>query len=201
MPKIVDHNQRREELAQAAWRVIKQGGIEAATVRKVAEEAGMSLGSLRHYFETQSELIAFSMDLVSNRVTKRIRQTPLTGNIRTDCIMLAAQVLPLDEERRIEGEVWLAMTAKSLADPSLRILFLEVHDSLLRLFEQIVCRCWGQPYNRPLSPVAAAEARALHALIDGLAVHLLFELEGLSPETAMALVERQLDRIIGMGDQ
>ena len=38
MPKIVDHAERRSEIAAAVWRVIGAGGIGAATVRAVAAE-------------------------------------------------------------------------------------------------------------------------------------------------------------------
>jgi AcrR family transcriptional regulator len=57
MPKLVDHEQRRRELGEAVWRVIRRDGVEAASVRKVAQEAGWSAGALRHYFSTQSELL------------------------------------------------------------------------------------------------------------------------------------------------
>ena len=88
MPKIVDHEARRKELAEAAWRVIRREGLEGASVRNVAKEAGMSLGSLRHYFATQSELLAFSMRMVGERVKERIKKTGNDGRyprrFRTD---------------------------------------------------------------------------------------------------------------------
>ena len=43
MPKIVDHDQRRIELVDATWRIIARLGIESATMREIALEAGLSL--------------------------------------------------------------------------------------------------------------------------------------------------------------
>ena len=66
MPKQVDHEKRRRQIAEATWRLISTEGIEQATVRKIAQEAGLSLGALRHYFATQDELLRFSMELSRN---------------------------------------------------------------------------------------------------------------------------------------
>ena len=44
MPKVVDHAVRRAELVDAAWRVIAEEGLEAATMRRIAEAAGCTTG-------------------------------------------------------------------------------------------------------------------------------------------------------------
>jgi AcrR family transcriptional regulator len=48
MPKIVDHDKQRVLVAEAAWRIIRKNGMEQASVRNIAEEAGISVGSMRH---------------------------------------------------------------------------------------------------------------------------------------------------------
>ena len=64
MPRVVDPVERRRFLAQAVWRVVRREGLERASVREVAREAGVSMGSLRHYFSSQSELLIFAMRMV-----------------------------------------------------------------------------------------------------------------------------------------
>jgi AcrR family transcriptional regulator len=54
MPKLIDHEVRRLELVEAAWRVILRDGAGRVSVRAVAAEAGVSAGSLRHLFPTQA---------------------------------------------------------------------------------------------------------------------------------------------------
>lgn len=54
MPKVVDHERRREDLARAVWAVVARAGVDGATVRAVATEAGWSIGALRYYFATQA---------------------------------------------------------------------------------------------------------------------------------------------------
>src|ERR687886_364195 len=57
MPKRVDHQQRRRELADAVWRVVAREGLDGTSLQLVADQAGWSIGSLRHYFASKAELL------------------------------------------------------------------------------------------------------------------------------------------------
>lgn len=194
MPKIVNHDQRREQLAEAAWRVIRREGLEGVSVRSVAEEAGMSLGSLRHYFMTQSELLEFSMRLVSERVNKRIENMAYSGNPRQDIEAIIGELVPLDEERLAECEVWLAFVGSALAHPGLRELSKEVHESLYAGFRRIVDSLIRLGMARPEID-AHLETMRFHALVDGLVVHGVTRKQTVSPEDIRQVIVYHLDRI------
>ncbi|MEF3311805.1 TetR/AcrR family transcriptional regulator [Paenibacillus sp. GYB004] len=170
MPKIVDHDKRRVLLAEAAWRVIRRVGIDGVSVRNVAEEAGMSLGSLRHYFTTQSELLAFSMRLVSDRVYERITTTSWSGDPRQDMENIIAELVPLDDERLAECEVWMAFAGKAVADPALKSLNREIYDSLRNLFRMFIATLAEKGMMKP-GVNEELEAEKLFAIVDGLVVH------------------------------
>ena len=55
MPKIVDHERRRAEIVQTTWRVIARRGLDGATLREVAAEAGYANGALKPYFPAKSD--------------------------------------------------------------------------------------------------------------------------------------------------
>ncbi len=110
---------RREEIADAVLQVIRRDGIGAASVRTVADEAGLSTGSLRHFFGTQSELLLFAMELVTRRVHERIAAIEFTGDLRADARLLAEQFVPLDADRRGEMDVWQAFVVAARTDPAL----------------------------------------------------------------------------------
>ncbi|MFM1654813.1 TetR/AcrR family transcriptional regulator [Brevibacillus sp. B_LB10_24] len=187
MPKIVDHEKQREKLAQAAWRVIRRDGMERASVRNIAAEAGLSVGSMRHYFSTQSELLAFSMKLVSDKVKERVRNISLTGRLVEDILSLLYELLPLDEERSAEMEVWVAFTAKALADPALQSLSREVSEDMRRgILKLIQSLIRHEPACSGLNP--ELEAERLYALIDGLAIHGVMQPERLTPEWIRSVV-------------
>lgn len=116
MPKIVDHATRREEIAEALWRVVRRDGIRAASVRTVAAEAGWSAGAVRYYFPDQDGLLSFAMDLVSRRVTERIGAIEAKGSVPAIVLRYLDEVLPLDAERRAEFDIWLAFMAQAQAE-------------------------------------------------------------------------------------
>ncbi|MGA7204891.1 MAG: TetR/AcrR family transcriptional regulator [Specibacter sp.] len=116
MPKIVDHDQRRLELVDATWRIIARHGIEGATMREIATEAGFANGALKPYFPTKDELITFAFGHVFNRTNQRIAKMSegLAGlaALRAFCL----EVLPLDEDRINEARIVIPFWQKALTD-------------------------------------------------------------------------------------
>ncbi|MFF7788433.1 TetR family transcriptional regulator C-terminal domain-containing protein [Streptomyces sp. NPDC007991] len=165
MPKVVDPRLRRRELAEAVWRVVRRDGLEHASVRNVAREAGLSMGSLRHYFATQSQLMTFALRMVIVGITQRIAALAPGGDPSDRAARVLAELLPLDDQRRAENEVWLAFTARAMTDPELRALRDEGYDAL-----RAVCRGLVTELIDPARD-PDREAARLHALLDGLAVH------------------------------
>jgi hypothetical protein len=104
------------------------------------------------------------------------------------------ELLPLDDERRAENEVWLAFTARALIDPQLRAQHNEVHDALHQAcgsaLETLAAQ--GPAYA---SPATALQAERLHALIDGLAVHTALRPELMPPERIVAVLRLHLDAL------
>jgi AcrR family transcriptional regulator len=195
MPKIVNHDSRRIQLAEAAWRIIRSKGIDEVSVRNVAEEAGMSLGSLRHYFATHSELLAFSMRLVSDRVESRLRSMEWDGGPRQAMEAIIAELVPLDDDRLAECQVWFAFAGKAIADPSLGAMLREVHDSLHALFRQLTDDLIRLDLTKP-GIDAELEAKRMHAMVDGLVVHGVTCPERLTGERIKEVVSYHLDRIL-----
>lgn len=192
MPKIVDHEQRRRELAEAVWRVIRRYGIDGASVRTVAQEAGWSAGALRHYFRSQSELLDFAIDLAAERIRQRVGALELADDPRRAVEQLLSELLPLDDERRAENEVWLAFTARALIDPQLRVRHAEIDDEL-RAASQRAVGMLGLAAGRE----RALEAERLHALLDGLALHGAMRPERLTRRRIVAVLRRHLDELEG----
>lgn len=190
MPKSVDHEQRRRELAEAVWRVIRRTGVDGASVRAVAHEAGWSAGALRHYFRTQSELLDFAIELAAERIRRRISALELADDPRRAVEQLLSELLPLDDERRAENEVWLAFTARALIDPELRARHAEI-DAALRAAALRAVEMLGLPAGRE----RALEAERLHALLDGLALHAAMRPKRMPPRRIIAVLRRHLDEL------
>lgn len=159
MPKVVDHEQRRRELAGAVWRVIVRDGVADISIRSVAAESGWSSGALRHYFATRAELLAFACEQVIAQVTARV-QKPATS-VRE----VLLETMPVDGLRHTEASIAFSFLALGLGDPALARVQRLHFTSMYELCGQLV---------RHLDPDADdGAARRLHAVIDGLTVHVL----------------------------
>src|ERR1700678_312134 len=72
MPKIVNWDERRDEILSATWRVIARDGIAKATIRAIAREAHCSPGILAHYFGDKADILGAALVLSHRRVTARM---------------------------------------------------------------------------------------------------------------------------------
>ncbi|MFF0339766.1 TetR/AcrR family transcriptional regulator [Kribbella sp. NPDC004875] len=191
MPKIVDHAARREEIAEALWRVVRRDGIRAASVRTIAAEAGWSAGAVRYYFPDQEGLLSFAMDLVSRRVSDRVGAIEPKGSATTIALRYLEEALPLDAERRAEFDVWLAFMAQARAETGAGTLQEHVdtvHNGLRRLCESLLHSLAEAGALRDGLDLRR-ETEHLHALIDGLALH-----AAIQPDRSTAPRIRQLLR-------
>ena len=116
MPKIVDHDQRRLELVDATWRIIARHGIEGATMRDIALEAGFSNGALKPYFPTKDDLLTFAFRHVFNRTNNRIALTTFNLTGLSAIRALGMEVLPTDEEKVSEARVVIPFWQKAVTD-------------------------------------------------------------------------------------
>ena len=131
MPKVVDPEERREMIADAVFDLIVAGGVEQASLRNVAEQAGLNIGSVRHYVDGHQGMLIDAVRVMSERVEARIKAcveaffgsgesagggAEAWGSLAVDIL---EQLLPLTPETRREVAVWLAFTERSRTDPEL----------------------------------------------------------------------------------
>lgn len=198
MVKRPDPEQRREEIADAVLRVIRRDGVGAASVRTVADEAGMSTGSLRHFFGTQSELLLFAMELVTRRVYDRIAGIEFSGDLRADVQVLTEQFVPLDDDRRGEMDVWQTFVVAARTEPALA----EVRDRTDReMYRGFLRSTTALKEAGLLGPGASAEVEAmrLHALVDGLAAHGVNHPHRMSADRIRAVLDAHFASLLTAG--
>ncbi|WP_432533989.1 TetR/AcrR family transcriptional regulator [Kineococcus arenarius] len=194
MPKLIDHAAREVQIAEAAWRVAVRDGVRAVSVRSVAAEAGLATASLRRAFPTQNALLAYCLELAGRRVRERTAAAAAGLAPREAARAVLRQLLPLDAERRLEMEVFLLIGALALTDADLRPGYDAAHAELavgcrgiVRALEQV-----GQA-RAGLDP--DLEAARLHALVDGLALHLLRLPDGEDTAWAEGVLDAHLDSL------
>lgn len=174
VPKRIDHRAREREVAEAAWKVVARDGVGQLSVRNVAEQAGLATASLRRAFPTQDALRAYCLELVRERTQARVDAVDQSLPVPEFVEACLLQLLPLDDDRRLEMEVFIAIGVLALTDSALRDPYGKVHDelalgctSLLRMIAH------DGPHGDVSGGEIDIESKRLHALVDGLALHLV----------------------------
>ena len=128
MPKRVDHEERRRQIADALLRTAATRGLHATGMREVAAEAGVSLRLVQYYFGTKEELLLAAMQHLAaqfgERGMARIGRLKESEGAVRPCDVIAAiltEALPADDERRTFTVLYTAYFALSLTDPALAI--------------------------------------------------------------------------------
>ena len=128
MPKRVDHEERRRQIADALLRTAATRGLHATGMREVAAEAGVSLRLVQYYFGTKEELMLAAMQHLAARFSeramariKRLKETEGPVSPRDVIAAILTEGLPADDERRTFTVLYTAYFALSLTDPALAI--------------------------------------------------------------------------------
>ena len=140
MPKIVDHERRRDEIALIACRVVARYGFEQATIVRIARATGCTTGMIAHYFETKQDIIVAALRLILRRIEERL--THADG--AADLLALLSEALPIDATRYIECAVWMAFWGQVPSDKRLKRINGWLHREYLRLFERCLARGWSE---------------------------------------------------------
>ena len=189
MARISNRKERREEIAEAAWRVIEHRGLEEASMRDIAREAGYTTGVLTHHFRDKRELMGYAFGLLVRRIAERsTRVARERGLFEALC-----ELLPLDEGRRREAVAWLALISASLRD-------LELAEDLRQRYTEALAV--GMSTGRELvgDEIISEEdfedaAAELIVAVDGISVEALTSPERYPPSRQVALLRRTFDRM------
>lgn len=184
----MDHEQKRKLIAESAWRIIEEKGIEHASIRAVSAAAGVSPGALRHYFSTQDELLLFIVDyyLTVKAEGLEISRIPMKAALE-----VLLELLPMDTEKRTAAGVWWVFAIRSLTSPSLQAKKDELTDGLHYLTKTVL-DLLAKAELLHSSVDIELETFRLAAVVEGLTILALLRPELYLPETVERIVVRHL---------
>lgn len=174
MPKLVDHEIRKLDVAEAAARVVAERGIENATIRTIARRAGLSTGALAHYFDGKDELMAHALRWATERMADRLLQR--LRELRTlDQLSAAVRaVLPLEEQGVIVWRVQVSFWAYGVGRPELVSLHQREMAGWLAHAVEAIGRVQRNGVVRSDVPPEQITS-ALISMVMGMGVQLLFD--------------------------
>jgi AcrR family transcriptional regulator len=194
MPKIVDHDTQRERFAEAAIRLIARDGFEGMTMRAVAAEAGLSYGSLFHYFASKDELLIHAVRHLTSQQSRRVNDfSSRSRGLRALQRLLYDDAL-VDVSSRGEAVVWLAFLARAALDPALARIHSDLIDGWLERIRQMLDEA------RAAGEIAAgldteAEALAIWVYSAGVGQQGLLYPQRFPPARQRKLITAYLDKL------
>ena len=194
MPKIVDHEAQRERFAEAAIRLIARDGFEGTTMRAVAAEAGLSYGSLFHYFESKDQLLAQAVRHLTAQQTRRVNAFASRRRGLQALRQLLYDDALVDASTRDEAVVWLAFLYRAALEQPFAAMYGELIEGWLNRIRQMLeeARADGE-LSAELD--CEAEALAVWAFSSGVAQQGLLQPRSLSPGRQRKLIAGYLERL------
>lgn len=206
VPKIVNPEQRREEIADALFDVIRDEGFAKVSLATVAQRAGLAIGSVRHFVGTREEMIRFAFDTASARIHQRVlaRARPLLDDVEGEAVSseerlqttvdLLCEFLPIDDARRAEAVVWLEFETAARTDAQLAETSRRAAAQLARLIE-VILESAGKRGALADDVDVTVETARLSALIDGLTIRAALHSDLVTPDTARRVVAAHLHQL------
>jgi AcrR family transcriptional regulator len=195
--RVAGRSFSREEVAEAAWRVIVRDGLHRTSVRAIARELSATTGVVTYYFGSKTELLSFALDRLTTAIGRALDEA-LEGARGVERVRrLLAAMLPLGPREVTGWRLWVAFLGPALSSRRLR----EEHQRRLEILSETL--------TRELQALQAAgimdpgfdpreEADALIALTDGIGVGHLLRPALYPPRRQLEIVDRVLTAQLGL---
>jgi TetR/AcrR family transcriptional regulator, transcriptional repressor of bet genes len=115
-----DRDARRQRYVDAVWRIAERDGVERASMRAIAAEAGTSVGMLQHHFTDKDEILVVAissrLEAKSARLARTVRQLGPDADPAEVLAVALRHRLPLTRSLLVEAQVlalWLAADVRS----------------------------------------------------------------------------------------
>ena len=164
---------QEQAIADAAIRVIVNGGLDAASVRKVARQAGVAPGTVQYFMGTKEVLLQKALLRSAARQHERvgaIDHAPTSGPLERLGAALA-ELLPIGEVQREDAALWVILGGAASTRPGLAAQY----QRELGLFQDrlLAALTPGGGAAGNGGDAAAQTARLITALVNGLTLDYL----------------------------
>jgi AcrR family transcriptional regulator len=195
--EIETREARRSQLVEAAAETLVERGVEATRFRDVAEQAGVSIGLLQHYFGSRDALIEAAIESVAARKFARLARAQRDIYDPWELVVAAVDEVLATADPIRDARSWLDVCSAAAQRPAVGAAIERIQERWVTLIEgAVVAGASRGDFHPAMSPRAVA--RVVNALIDGM--ELALASEGRSPADAEAtceLTKRAAWRLIG----
>ncbi|MFH8289378.1 TetR/AcrR family transcriptional regulator [Streptomyces sp. NPDC018059] len=197
MPKIVDHEERRRRLVDAVWALAVRGGIEQVTLRKVADEAGVSMGQVQHYYSSMQALVRDALDRTVRAVNTNIENAvKAAGTTNPEAVLRTClhALISTDPESMRLMRFSLAAAGRAVSDPTMARVLAPGDDELLSFTAGLIAAARQARGGEPRGE-EHVDADICWSLATSLGVDVALGYR--SPDAARGVLGHHIDQILG----
>ncbi|MFG2823787.1 TetR/AcrR family transcriptional regulator [Kitasatospora sp. NPDC048365] len=192
-----EHEERRRQIAEALLRIADTQGLQNASMRAVAAEAGVSLRLVQYYFETKQGLLLDALARLGAQLQGRmetwIAEAGSPPTPRGTVTAVLSCILPTDPESRRITRTYAAYYALVLTDPEVLATHGAGPPRVLEGFLAKQLRAAQEAGEIDAAKDPAIAAAGLLAMVNGLGSGVLAGQR--SGEAALAVLHRHLDEL------
>jgi len=140
MPRKLNHAERKEHIVEAAFDVIYYHGFENTSLRDIAKQAGLSLGSVQHFFPRQRDIYAFAMEIIFQRFEERMQKVvQVDQDAYENAVRMVKQIVQVHTDvERMENNIWVKFTLMATMNPEYHELQENYRKVNLRFAEDVL---------------------------------------------------------------
>jgi TetR/AcrR family transcriptional regulator, transcriptional repressor of bet genes len=189
---------RREALIAAAMDIVAESGPGAATVRAIAERAGVTPGLIRHYFSNKDELsrTAYVMMMARMAAENKAAIDAIPGDAVTRVAVSVVNWLRPSVMEPGALIAWAGFVPAIRADKAMRAAHAGTYQAFLLQWEVLIAALPG--HAEKSAPEIQALATACNALIDGLWFEGSLQPETLDPDNLAAIGLDAIGKLLGL---
>jgi TetR/AcrR family transcriptional repressor of bet genes len=192
MPKVVDHDERRQTVVSLTAKLIADEGIGAVSFKGIAEAAGSSTAIISHYFENKRELLHQTYRMLLGRSQQE--QHAVLANPANGVMELAEALLPLRSEQLSAWRISVEFFSEALVDTEIRMEWennLKFSANCLR--EMFLRMAYAGHLAENIEPTEAAEE--MLALIRGIGTEMAVLPHRWPEDRQRTAINRMLQRL------
>ncbi|MFJ3160455.1 TetR/AcrR family transcriptional regulator [Streptomyces kanasensis] len=192
----MDHEARRTRLVEAVWSLAVRGGIEQVSLRKVAEEAGVSMGQIQHYYSSMQALIRDALDRAVRAVNATIENAVTAADTTSPEAVLRAclyaLISPAQESTRLMRFA-LAAAGRAVSDPTMAKVLAPGDDELLTFTAGLITAAREERGSKPRCE-ERTDADICWSLATSLGVDIALGYR--TPEAAERLLDHHIEQVL-----
>jgi AcrR family transcriptional regulator len=186
-----DHDAKRIEIAEGAYKVFLRLGLERTSLADIAREIGNTTGVLRHYFTDKAELLLYAKNLAFDRSYVRAKEAADRAEGIAKIRALMMELLPTRPQDVNAYRLLTMFNGSAIGDQHLMKLQAKRNDIHATLIADLIQTLQQEgSVKKGLRP--QLEAAAILALIDGLAEQMVMRPSSWSKEDLALLLDRHL---------